>query len=743
MILSPLMRYHFVSWLRLSSFFHLGCPIPLRVRIVAAVMTSMPSSLVRSVPVMRKRLLAQVEVQLISLLRLQPILALLFGQGCSFAAILHLPKILLELAIALGHLLLIELVTHLFLLEHKQQILLPVPFQAPCYLLLTSLHPRIHHSGWQSTKTDGVRLGDHCKLLHWSAVRSPDRFEPMRTDREPSLACGVIKTSFVFGVALLLIACVRRPQYGIVLRNGRVCDGTGAPCVPGGIAINGDTIAKVGDLEDARGQIDLDVHGQVIAPGFINMMSGESSLFIDGRSQSDIRQGVTLEIFGEGESMGPLNDAMRAEYEKQEVDFHYDVTWHTLAEGLETLARRGISTNIASFIGAATPRINVIGRANRAPTPAELDQMRELTAKAMEDGALGVASALIYQPGVYAKTDELIALAEVAARYRGIYISHMRNEGDREPEAIDELTTIARRAKIPAEIYHLKVSGEKNWANLPEIIRKIEDARSEGLKITADMYTYTAGATGLDASMPPWVQEGGLDAWRKRLQDPAIRKRVKREMRSSAEKWDNLYLATGSPDKVLLIAFKNEKLKPLTGKTLGEVARMRHTSPEDAAMDLVIEDNSRVGTVYFLMSEENIRRQIVLPWVSFASDADSMGTEGVFLKASAHPRAFGNFARVYARYVRDEKLMPLEEAVHKMTSLPASNLGIERRGLLREGYFADMVVFNPGTIQDHATFEKPMQYATGVSEVLVNGVEVIKAGEHTGAKPGRVVRRGR
>jgi N-acyl-D-amino-acid deacylase len=318
-----------------------------------------------------------------------------------------------------------------------------------------------------------------------------------------------------------------------------------------------------------------------------------------------------------------------------------------------------------------------------------------------------------------------------------------RNEGDREPEAIDELTTIARQAKIPAEIYHLKVSGQKNWVNLPEIIRKIEAARAEGLKITADMYTYTAGATGLDASMPPWVQEGGLDAWRKRLQDPAIRERVRREMRSSAEKWDNLYLATGSPDKVLLIAFKNEKLKPLTGKTLGEVARMRHTSPEDAAMDLVVEDNSRVGTAYFLMSEDNIRRQIVLPWVSFASDADSMGTEGVFLKASAHPRAFGNLARVYARYVRDEKLMPVEEAVRKMTSLPASNLGIKRRGLLREGYFADVVVFNPGTIQDQATFEKPMQYVTGVSEVLVNGVEVIKSGEHTGAKPGRVVRRGR
>jgi N-acyl-D-amino-acid deacylase len=350
------------------------------------------------------------------------------------------------------------------------------------------------------------------------------------------------KTILILVAALFLAACGRAPQYDIVLRNGVICDGTGAPCVPGGIAINGDTIAKIGDLAGARGRTDLDVHGQVIAPGFINMMSGETSLFADGRSQSDIRQGVTLEIFGEGESMGPMNDAMRAEYEEQEADFHYDVTWHTLAEGLEALAHRGISTNIASFIGAATPRVNVLGRANRAPTPAELDQMRALTAKAMQDGALGVASALIYQPGVYAKTDELIALAEVAAQYHGIYISHMRNEGDHELEAIDELITIARQAKIPAEIYHLKVSGEKNWGNLPQIIKKIEDARAEGLKITADMYTYTAGATGLDASMPPWVQEGGLEAWRKRLQDPAIRARVKREMRSPAEKWDNLYL---------------------------------------------------------------------------------------------------------------------------------------------------------------------------------------------------------
>jgi N-acyl-D-amino-acid deacylase len=553
----------------------------------------------------------------------------------------------------------------------------------------------------------------------------------------------VASFSMAFAAAALLASCARTPQYDVVLRNGRVCDGSGSPCSAGGVAISGDTIGKVGDLAGARGKIERDVHGHVIAPGFINMMSSEWGLFADGRSQSDIRQGVTLEILGEGESIGPLSDAMRAEYERQETDIHYDVSWHTLAEGLDTLARRGISTNIASFIGAATPRVYVLGRANRAPTAAELDQMRALTEKAMQDGALGVASALIYQPGTYARTDELVALAEVAAKHHGMYISHIHNEGDHEMEAIDELIAIARQAKIPAEIYHLKVAGQKNWARLPEVIRKVEEARASGLHITADMYTYTAGATGLDAAMPPWVQEGGLEAWRKRLHDPAIRKRVRKEMREPHPKWDNLYLATGSPDQVLLIGFKNEKLKPLTGKTLGDVARLRHTSPEDTAMDLVVEDDSRVGTVYFLMDEDNVRRQIVLPWVSFASDEDSRGIDGVFLKSSAHPRAYGNFARVYARYVRDEKLLTVEEAVRRMTSLPASNLGIARRGMLREGYFADVAVFDPQTIQDHATFERPMQYATGVSEVWVNGVEVIRDGEHTGAKPGRVVRRER
>ncbi len=543
-------------------------------------------------------------------------------------------------------------------------------------------------------------------------------------------------------VAVTLISCTRKPTFDVVLRNGLICDGSGSPCSPGGVAITGDRIAKTGDVSVDRGRIDIDVHGQVIAPGFINLMSAPDGLFADGHGLSDLLQGVTLEIFGEGESMGPLTDQMRAEALSQQGDIKYDITWHTLDEGLETLVRHGVSPNIASFIGAATPRVNVLGRANRAPTPAELDRMRDLTAKAMQDGALGVASALIYQPGNYAQTDELVALAQVAARYKGIYISHIRNEGDHEMDAIDELITIARRAQIPAEIYHLKVAGEANWSHLPEVIQKIEVARAQGLAITADMYTYTAGATGLDAAMPPWVQEGGLEAWRKRLRDPVIRKRVRREMASS-DKYDNLLHAAGTPEHVLLVGFKSEALKPLTGKTLGEVARMRHATPEETAMDLVIEDDSRVETVYFLMSEDNIRKQIVLPWVSFASDADPEGVDGVFLQFSAHPRTFGNFARVYARYVRDERLLTVAEAVRKMTSLPASNLGIANRGLLRPGFFADITVFDPATIQDHATFEKPRQTATGVSEVLVNGALVVHSGEHMGAKPGRVVRRDR
>jgi len=527
----------------------------------------------------------------------------------------------------------------------------------------------------------------------------------------------------------------------LLVRGGTVYDGSGKAPVVADLAIDGDSIKAIGKLDKARGRVEIDATGLAVAPGFINMLSwATESLLADGRSQSDIRQGVTLEIFGEGESPGPLNAAMKKNVAEAQGDIKFPVTWTTLGEYLEHLVKRGVSPNVASFIGATTVRIHELGFADRPPTSAELERMCRLVRQAMEEGALGVASALIYAPGFYAKTDELITLAKVVAPYHGIYISHLRSEGNRLLEAADELLTIARAAGIAAEIYHLKAAGEANWNKLDALIQKIEAARASGLRITADMYTYTAGATGLDAAMPPWVQEGGYNEWARRLKDPAIRERLRREMSTPTDRWESLYLAAGSPEKVLLVGFKNDKLKPLTGKTLAEVARLRGKSPEETAMDLVVEDGSRVDTVYFLMSEENVRKEIKLPWVSFGSDAGSLAPEGVFLKANSHPRAYGNFARLLGRYVREEKLVPLAEAIRRLTSFPAETLKLDRRGWLKTGYFADVVVFDPAKVRDDATFEKPHQYSSGVVHVIVNGVPVLKDGEHTGAKPGRVVR---
>jgi N-acyl-D-amino-acid deacylase len=545
----------------------------------------------------------------------------------------------------------------------------------------------------------------------------------------------------VCGLMLLLGSCSPRVDYDVVIRGGTIYDGSGSPPFVGDLAIRGDTIAAIGSLGNARGRVEIDAAGLAVAPGFINMLSwATESLIADGRSQSDIRQGVTLEVFGEGWSMGPLNEAMRREMLERQGDIKYEIPWTTLGEYLEYLVRRGVSTNVASFVGATTVRIHVLGYENRPPTPEEMERMRQLVRQAMEEGALGVGSSLIYAPAFYASTEELIELCKVAAEYGGMYISHIRSEGNRLLEAIDELIRIAREAKIPAEIYHLKAAGRANWPKLDEAIRRIEAARAQGLRITANMYPYTAGATGLDAAMPPWVQEGGHRAWIERLKNPAIRQRVTREMRTPTDRWENLYLMAGSPENVLLVGFKNEALKPLTGKTLAEVARLRGRSPEDTIIDLVIEDDSRVGAVYFLMSEENVRKQIALPWMSFGSDAESLAPEGVFLKANPHPRAYGTFAWVLGRYVREEKIIPLEEAIRRMTSLPAENLKLDRRGRLKVGYFADVVVFDPAKVQDHATYERPHQYATGVIHVFVNGVPVLRNGEHTGATPGRVVR---
>jgi len=548
------------------------------------------------------------------------------------------------------------------------------------------------------------------------------------------------KLCFIIILLISGFACTSKPDYDIVIRNGTIYDGSGSSPFAGDIAINADTIAAVGSLNQAKGKQEIDVGGLAVAPGFINMLSwATESLIEDGRSQSDIRQGVTLEVFGEGWSYGPYNEKMKQEELESQGDIKYEIEWTTLGEYLEHLVDRGVSCNVASFVGATTVRIHEIGYDDRPPTPEELSRMRELVRQAMEEGALGVGSSLIYTPAFYAKTDELIELCKVAAEYDGMYISHIRSEGNRLLEAVDELITIAREANIPAEIYHLKASGKPNWEKLDAVISKVEAARAEGLRITADMYTYVAGATGLDAAMPPWVQEGGHKAWVNRLKDEGIRKKVKQQMLTSSNDWENLFLAAG-PEKMLLVGFKSEALKPLTGKTLTEVAEMRGTSPAETAMNLVIEDVSRVGTVYFLMSEENIKKKIAIPWMAFDSDAASLEPEGVFLKRNPHPRAYGSFARLLGKYARDEKIIPLEEAIRRLTSFSAENLGLKRRGSLKSGYFADIVVFDPESIQDHATFEKPHQFSTGVHHVFVNGTQVLKDGEHTGTKPGRVVR---
>lgn len=542
-------------------------------------------------------------------------------------------------------------------------------------------------------------------------------------------------------IPCLLTSCGSPTSYDVILRGGTIYDGSGEKPYTGDVAFDDDVIAAIGDLGEATAPIEFDVEGLAVAPGFVNMMSwATESLIEDGRSQSDIRQGITLEVMGEGSSMGPLNDAMKAEMIRLQSDVRYDVEWTTLGEYLEYLERRGISPNVASFIGAATPREYVIGHEDREPTPEELDQMRALVRGAMEEGALGVASALIYPPGSFAKTDELIALSKVASEYDGIYISHMRDEGANMLEAIEELLTIAREAEISAEIYHLKSSGPSNWPMFDEAVAMVESARADGLHVTADVYTYAASGTGLNASIPAWVQEGGFEASLERMKDPALRERIAREMLEGSSEWESVYRDVGSADNILLVGFKTDELKPLTGKTLAEVAQMRGTDPQMTAMDLIVEDGSRISAVYFDQSEDVVRKAVALPWVSFNTDEASLAPEGVFLESNPHPRAYGSFARVLGKYVRDERLIPMEEAIRKLAALPSQNLRLDRRGRLKEGFFADVVVFDPDAIQDHATFVEPHQYATGMLHVFVNGEQVLEDGEHTGATPGRVVR---
>ena len=530
-------------------------------------------------------------------------------------------------------------------------------------------------------------------------------------------------------------------EYDVLIRGGMIYDGLGGSPSGGDIGLVGDRIAVIGRLDGARGRQEIDARGLAAAPGFINMLSwaGES-LIQDGRSQSNIRQGVTLEVLGEGRSMGPLSPEMKAEALSRQGRIRYDIEWDTLGGYLDWLVRRGVSCNVASFVGATSVRVYVLGYADRPPNPGEQAQMCALVRQAMEEGAVGLSSALLYAPACYARNDEIVALARAAAEYGGLYISHIRDEGSHLLEALAELIGVARSAGIAAEVYHLKASGRDNWGKLDDAVALIEEARAGGQRITADMYTYPASATGLDAAMPPWVQEGGHRAWVERLRDPAIRARVAREMATPNDEWENTYLAAGSPEKVLLVGFRSEALRPLTGRTLAEVATMRGATPEETAIDLVIEDDSDVGSVYFTMSEENVRRQISLPWVSFGSDGASQAPEGIFLQAMPHPRAYGTFARLLGKYVREERVIPLEEAVRRLTSLPAANLHLTGRGRLAPGCLADVVVFDPAAIQDHATFERPHQYATGVKHVWVNGVQVLEQGQHTNARPGRVVR---
>src|SRR6266571_789654 len=529
-------------------------------------------------------------------------------------------------------------------------------------------------------------------------------------------------------------------DFDVIIRGGTVYDGTGAEPKHADVAIRADRIAGVGDFAAAHAKTVIDANGLAVAPGFINMLSwSNESLIQDGRSQSEIRQGVTTEIMGEGESMGPVNDRVREHMLREQSDIKYEIKWNTLAEYLRYLETRGVSCNVASFIGATTVREYVIGFDDRAPTPQELDQMRDLVRKEMEAGALGIGTSLIYPPAFYAKTEELIELCKVAAKYQGKYISHMRSEGNQLFEGLDEVIRISREAGIPAEVYHIKAAGQKNWPKEDELLERIEAAQKEGLSIRANMYTYTAAGTGLDACLPPWTEDGGYPALFKRLRDPATREKIAAEVRVDSDAWENLYLAAGSPEKILLVGFKSEKLKSLTGKSLAEVAKRRGKDPIETIMDLISEDESRISTIYYLMSEENVKKELAKPWVSFGSDEASQAPEGVFLKSKPHPRAYGNFARLLGKYVRDEKVITLPEAIRRLSALPATNLGLDHRGFLKEGMFADVVVFDPATITDHATFDKPHQYATGMKNVFVNGRAVLKDGEHTGAKPGRAL----
>jgi len=535
--------------------------------------------------------------------------------------------------------------------------------------------------------------------------------------------------TFVMVATLVVSSQAAPPPFDVLISGGTVYDGTGGPGRRVDVGIRGDRIVAIGALTEATAPTVVDAHGLAVAPGFINMLSWSTvSLIADGRSQSEIRQGVTTEIFGEGTSMGPLNPEMRRLLIAGQTDIKFEVPWTTLSEYLTYLERRGISPNVASFIGAATIRTHVLALDDVQPTPAQLDEMRALVRREMAAGALGIGSALIYAPGTYAHTAELIEMSKVAAQYRGKYISHMRSEGTHLLEAVDELIRISREAGLPAEIYHFKVAGPKNWDKIDAAIAAVEKARREGVRVTANMYLYAASSTGLSAQIPAWAHNGGNSELFKRLADPDTHARIAKEMR-----------AQGPMSRTILTTFRTESLRPLIGKTLQDVAQTRGQDEVETLLNLVLEDRSRVGAVFFSMSEDDVKKILRKSWVSICSDGASMAPEGAFLLTSTHPRAYGNFARLLGKYVRDEKVISLEDAVHRLSGLPATNLGLDHRGFLQDGMFADVVVFDPASVADRATFEQPQQYAVGVKHVFVNGVQVIKDGEHTGAKPGRAL----
>ena len=546
---------------------------------------------------------------------------------------------------------------------------------------------------------------------------------------------------FFLFTTLFFFSCKQKTNYETIIRNGMIYDGNGGEPYKADVAFNADTIAFIGNLSNESAKNEIDAKGMAIAPGFINMLSwSNESLIEDGRSQSELRQGVTLEVMGEGESMGPLNTKMKEQMQKGQTDIKFNVEWNTLGEYLNWLEKKGISCNVASFVGATTVRQFVVGEDDRDPTPAQMDSMKLLVRRAMEEGAMGVGSSLIYPPAFFAKTNELTELCKEASKYNGMYISHIRNEGNKLFEAVDELMTISKEANLPAEIYHFKASGKDNWWKVDSLIKKINKARAGGLRITADMYTYHASATGLTAAFPPSLQDGGFDSLWHRLQRADVREKMKKAMDTNAQDWENTYYGAGGAKGVLLLAFKQDSLRKYIGKTLEEVAKMRGTSPEETAMNLIVEDSTRIGVSYFSMDSVNIQKEVAVPWMSFCSDESSQAPEGVFLKTNPHPRAYGSFIRVLGKYSRDEKVLPLQQAVYQLSKLPATNLKLQKRGELKIGNYADIVIFDPNAVRDNATFAKPHQYASGMIHVFVNGVQVLKDGEHTNARPGRFVK---